>query len=63
MIREENETGIGNLDDASRAAIRQHLYTAGELLRLDQLEPARDEIRAQRQLRLFAYDSSQADPS
>ena len=33
------ETKIGPLDDAGRSAIRDRLYTAGELLRLGQLTP------------------------
>lgn len=54
VIREENETGIGHIDEASRAAIREHLFSAGDLLRLDQLRPAQDELESQRQLDLFA---------
>jgi predicted ATPase len=34
------ETVIGPLDFAGRSSIRDRLYTAGELLRLNQLEPA-----------------------
>jgi predicted ATPase len=33
------ETIIGPVDDASRSALRDRLYTAGELLRLNQLDP------------------------
>ena len=33
------ETKIGPLDDAGRSAIRDRLYTAGELLRLGKLTP------------------------
>lgn len=36
---EKHETKIGPLDDAGRSAIRDRLYTAGELLRLGQLTP------------------------
>ncbi len=36
---EENSTRIGHLNDFGRSAIRDHLYTAGELLRMRQLEP------------------------
>ncbi|MCB9881786.1 MAG: AAA family ATPase [Planctomycetes bacterium] len=34
------ETHIGPLDSAGVSALRDRLYTAGELLRMDQLEPA-----------------------
>jgi predicted ATPase len=33
-------TVIAGIDQASREAIRKHLYSAGELLRMDQLQPA-----------------------
>ena len=39
VIAEQGETKIGPLDEAGRSAIRGRLYTAGELLRLDQLRP------------------------
>lgn len=32
-------TIIGGADEAGRAALRDHLYTAGELMRMDQLRP------------------------
>jgi predicted ATPase len=35
-------TRIGRLDDAGRGALRDRLYTAGELLRMNQLVPAPD---------------------
>lgn len=35
----EGETRIGRIDSASEQAIRDHLCTAGELLRMDQLQP------------------------
>lgn len=49
------ETKIGPLDDAGRSAIRDRLYTAGELLRLGQLTPDINRIDAipARQLELF----------
>jgi predicted ATPase len=37
---EQGQTVIGPLDDAGRMALRDHLYTAGELLRMDQLRPS-----------------------
>ena len=36
---EHAETRIGPLDDAGRSSLRDHLFTAGELLRIDQLRP------------------------
>ncbi len=39
VVLEEGETRIGRLNEAGRSALRDHLYTAGELLRLNQLSP------------------------
>ena len=39
VVREHGETRIGRLDDTGRAALSEHLYTAGELLKMDQLDP------------------------
>ena len=36
---EQAETKIGPLDYAGRSSLREHLFTAGELLRIDQLQP------------------------
>ncbi|GAA4681903.1 AAA family ATPase [Streptomyces youssoufiensis] len=38
----DGETRIGPLDEAGALALREHLYTPGELLRNDQLLPATD---------------------
>ena len=40
VVAEDGITNIGPIDDASRSVIRDHLYTAGDLLRMDQLRPA-----------------------
>ncbi|MEQ8790641.1 MAG: AAA family ATPase [Pirellulaceae bacterium] len=48
------KTEIGQLDSASRDAIRQHLYSAGELLRMDQLSIDEDDLHRQRQLEFFS---------
>lgn len=56
VINRNGETKIGPLDDAGRSAIRDRLYSAGELMRLNQLEPdeeALDKI-VPSQLDLFA---------
>ena len=51
----EGETLIAPLDEVGRKALREHLYTAGELLRLNQLvpDPAAIEKLTATQLRLF----------
>jgi len=38
VVNQNGETVIGPLDQAGKTAIRERLYTAGELLRLNQLE-------------------------
>ncbi|WP_395140362.1 AAA family ATPase [Armatimonas sp.] len=40
VVRENGETKIGPIDAASRKNLSEHLFTAGELLRMNQLEPA-----------------------
>jgi len=40
VVSEQGATRIGPLDEAGRTMIRKRLYTAGELLRMDQLAPA-----------------------
>ena len=42
VLSEHAETRIGPLDEAGRSALRDHLFTAGELLRMDQLRPDPD---------------------
>jgi len=39
VLSEEGDTKVGRLERAGREALRDHLYTAGELLRMDQLIP------------------------
>ena len=39
VVSEDGESRIGPLDNIGRSALRDHLYTVGELLRMDQLEP------------------------
>lgn len=39
VVAEAGNTEIAPLDGAGRSAMRDHLYSAGELLRLDQLRP------------------------
>lgn len=47
VVSEAGETKIAPLDEGSRKAMREHLFSAGELLRMDQLEPDRDSIERQ----------------
>ena len=44
VIAEQGETRIAPLDEAGRSAIRERLYTPGELLRLDQLRPEEPDV-------------------
>jgi predicted ATPase len=39
VLAEEGGTNIGPLDEAGRSALRDHLFTAGDLLRMNQLRP------------------------
>lgn len=50
---DQGKTVLGPIDSASHTAIRDHLYTAGELLRMDQLEADTKNVARQKQLRLF----------
>jgi predicted ATPase len=49
----DGKTTIGPIDAASRGALRDSLYRAGELLRLDQLEPDASAVCDAEQLDLF----------
>lgn len=49
VISEGGETRIAPLDEASRETMRQQLFSAGELLRLNQLAPDRIYLAAQEQ--------------
>ncbi|MGO4222298.1 AAA family ATPase [Lysobacter sp. TAF61] len=54
VISEAGETKLGPVDGASRDAIRNGLFSAGELLKLGQLQPDEDSlIHQSRQIRLF----------
>lgn len=55
VVSQGGETKIGPLDEASRRMMRDQLFSAGELLRLDQLAPDKDHLRqqAQHQAELF----------
>lgn len=49
----QGSTQIGIVDRASRDAIKAHLYTPGELLRMDQLTVDRDDLARQQALDIF----------
>jgi len=49
VISEGGETKLGRLDEASRKVMHEHLFSAGELLRLNQLSPDREWLAAQSQ--------------
>ncbi|HMO25081.1 MAG TPA: AAA family ATPase [Tepidisphaeraceae bacterium] len=53
VINREGTAEIGEIDPASQKAVREHLYSVGELLRLDQLAPDEQDLARQRQLQLF----------
>jgi len=55
VVSEGGDTKIAPLDEASRSVLKDHLFTAGELLRSNQLEPDRKVIAQQnmRQSDLF----------
>jgi predicted ATPase len=48
VVQEEGSTRVGPLGKHAVEALGKHLVTAGEMLRLDQLEPDPAELRAQR---------------
>lgn len=56
----EGETKVAQVDEASKSAIRDHLYTAGELHRMDQLEADKDDLDRQQQTTLFDMDEDGA---
>lgn len=59
VIGDGGKTQIAPVDEASRHVIRERLYTAGELLRLNQLAPDTAVLAAtdRRQLKLFGDDA------
>jgi len=52
-------TEIAPIDRPSLDSIKSHLYTPGELLRMDQLEPDGDDLKRQKQL-TFDFDGKDA---
>jgi len=64
VVAEAGSTYVGPLDAVGREALRKRLYSAGELLRLDQLRPERltKAEAPSSQLRLLGEDSPDSDP-
>ena len=59
VISEKGETIVGPVNTAAKEALRDSLYTAGELLRIQQIEPDRTVFRNRaRQLQLFPREVS-----
>ena len=53
VVAREGRTEMAELDEAGRKALQSHLYTAGELLRLDQLQPEPAAVEKATQLKMF----------
>lgn len=58
VIASGGETKIAPVDEAARNVLAEHLFTAGELLRLNQIEPDRKVIEAQNQKQLDLFGDS-----
>ena len=58
VVAEHGESRIGPLDEVGRTALRDHLYTAGELLRIGQLDPAPESANlTPKQIELFGAEA------
>ena len=47
VVADQSNTHIASLNEASRDSMQKHLFSAGELLRLDQLQPDPNELEHQ----------------
>jgi predicted ATPase len=56
----QGNTKIGGLAEASRSALRESLFTVGELLRQNQLEPDVESIPTAKQLNLFGDEAEES---
>lgn len=54
VLADQGLTAIGPLDEVGKSALRDRLYTPGELLRLNQLTPDFETLQQSHQLNLFA---------
>lgn len=59
VISEGGETRIGPLDQASLTAMRSQLFSAGELLRINQLAPDQENLKAQAQRQTELFGSAE----
>ncbi|ATB38644.1 chromosome segregation protein SMC [Cystobacter fuscus] len=57
VMAEQGKTIIGALDQATRDTLRDRLYTAGELLKANQLAPDAESVPEPAQLQLFDLES------
>ena len=55
VVSEGGETQIAPLDKASRQVLRDHLFSAGELLRMNQLAPDRQIIKQQNEVQFDLF--------
>jgi predicted ATPase len=53
VVADKGETTVGPVDEATRSVLRDRLFTAGELLRADQLRPDPATRKSPEQLQLF----------
>jgi predicted ATPase len=60
VVSEEGDTKIVPLDEASRDLLRKHLFSAGELLRMDQLDADRQLIEQQAERQSDLFEEAQA---
>lgn len=57
VFAEEGRTFIARVDEATRDTLKDRLYTAGELLKTNQLTPDREAVPEPRQLQLFEAEA------
>jgi predicted ATPase len=62
-LAEHGNTKIATVDKASSDAIQKHLMTPGELLRLDQLEPDRENLMRQMKLTFKGEEQDRGTPA
>lgn len=60
VVSEGGETKIAPLDEASRQVLRDHLFSAGELLRLNQLAPDRKVIQRQSEVQVDLFGEARS---
>ena len=60
VVSDSGETRIAALDEASRTSMREQLFSAGELLRLNQLVPDPGELAAQQEHQTDLFDGMES---